>query len=188
MLNSYSWHWRRSVGLVATAFVAVFVLAACGGGEPAAPLERVVENAQIFTVEDLRGAGMKASKQYDVEDLPGGLDAWYGFIQNESGPQDIEVRFYASHGDAVSLGTDLAAEVSGDDAIIEEDEATWPVGYKDRQRMRSGGSADLAAWSGSVQTKYGDYVIFGNMVLLCEGTESDEALARCSALIDALQE
>jgi hypothetical protein len=163
---------------------AVFV--ACGSSEPAAPLERVIDHEQIFIVDDLRTAGMKASKQYNVTDLPGGVDAWYGFVQTESGPMDIEARFYASHADAVSLGTDLAEEVSGDDAIIEEDEMTWAVGYKDRQRMVSGGTADLAAWSGKRGPNYADFVIYGNIVLLCQGDEPDDSVKLCHQLITAL--
>jgi hypothetical protein len=176
----------RKYSLVTIVAVVTLALAGCGSSEPAAPLERVVDSAQIFTVEDLRGAGMKASKQYNVEDLPGGVDAWYGFVQNESGPQDVEVRFYASHGDAVALGTDLAAEVSGYDAVIEEDLTTWPVGYKDRQRLRSGGTADLAAWSGQRGPNYADFVIFGNMVLLCQGDDPEQSIALCHELIAAL--
>ena len=176
----------RKYSLVTIVAVVTLSLAGCGSSEPAAPLERVVDSAQIFTVEDLRGAGMKASKQYNVEDLPGGVDAWYGFVQNESGAQDVEVRFYASHGDAVALGTDPAAEVSGYAAAIEEDLTTWPVGYKDRQRLRSGGTADLAAWSGQRGPNYADFVIFGNMVLLCQGDDPEQSIALCHELIAAL--
>ena len=71
-------------------------------------------------------------------------------------------------------------------SLVWTETATWTVGLNDRKRLSSGGSADLAAWSGSVQTKYGDYVIVGNMVLLCEGTDSDAALSRCSAFVDAI--
>jgi hypothetical protein len=167
---------------------AVFLLAmsACGSSKSDVPLARVIDHPNIFMVDDLRTNGMKASKNYDVADLPGGVDAWYGFIQTESGPMDIEVRFYASHADAVALGTELAEEVSGDDANIEEETTTWVVGYKDRQRMRSGGTADLAAWSGKRGPNYGDFVIFGNMVLLCQGDDPEESLVVCHELITSL--
>ncbi len=176
---------HRFLGLSVVGLVIATALAACGGG-PDVPLERVIDNERIFTVDDLRTAGMKASKQYDVIDLPGGVDAWYGFIRTEPGPMDIEARFYASHADAVSFGTELAAEVSGEDAIIEEDSTSWSVGYKDRQRMRSGGTADLAAWSGQRGPNYADFVIFGNMVLLCQGDEPEQSIKLCHELITAL--
>ncbi|NQW21066.1 MAG: hypothetical protein HQ477_10175 [Chloroflexi bacterium] len=34
------------------------------------PLERVVDNGNQYTIADLEIAGIKASKQYDVTDLP----------------------------------------------------------------------------------------------------------------------
>jgi len=36
--------------------------------------------------------------------------------------------------------------------------------------------------------KYGDFVIFGNMVILCEGDDSGQSLERCELLLDALDE
>ena len=130
----------RVLFCVSIASVLTLVLAVCGSSDPVVTLQRVVDESRVFTVSDLRAAGMKASKQYQVDDLPGGIDAWYGFIQSETGPLDIEVRFYASHIDAAELGTALAEAVSGDDADIDEDTTPWTEGYKDRQRMRSGGS------------------------------------------------
>ena len=103
----------KRAGLVALIAIASITLVACGSGESEAPLERVIDNARVFTVDDLRAAGMKASKQYDVSELPGGVDAWYGFIRDDTGPKDVEVRFYASHADAVALGAALADEASG---------------------------------------------------------------------------
>ncbi|MBN4064965.1 hypothetical protein JYU04_04435 [Dehalococcoides mccartyi] len=180
-------NWRVNKRVVVAGFV-LFALAfvACGSSEPAAPLERVVDNDRYFVIEDLKAVGMKASKQYDVAELPFGEDAWYGFIQTDNGPLDIEVRFYASHFDAIEFGTDLAEEVSGDDADIDEDTTTWPVGNKDRQRMRSGGSSDLSAWSGKRGPNYADFVIYGNMVLLCQGDEPEISIETCYELIDAL--
>ena len=77
---------------------------------------------RISSVDDLKTAGYKTSKQYDVTDIP------------------------------------------------------WPY-------VGSSGTADLAAWSGKVGPKYGDYVVVGNMVLLCEGTDSATAMDRCNALL-----
>jgi len=166
--------------------VLVCTFLACGTGEPDLPLERVVDDARIFTVQELRTAGMKTSKQYDVSDLPEGVDAWYGFIKTDRGPMDIEVRFYANHADAVSFGTALAEEVSGVDADVDEETTTWLVGVKDRVRMKSGGTADLAAWSGQRRPNYADFVIFGNIVLLCQGDEPRQSVVVCHELIASL--
>ena len=176
----------RYARLVALITIAAITLGACGSGEPDAPLERVMDDARVFSVDDLRAVGMKASKQYDVSDLPGGVDAWYGFIRDATGPKDVEVRFYATHADAVALGTALADEASGDDALVDEETATWVVGVKDRIRLVSGGTADLAAWSGSRTPNYADFVIFGNMILLCQGDNPDESVDLCHELITAL--
>ena len=34
--------------------------------------------------------------------------------------------------------------------------------------------------------KYGDYVILGNVWMLCEGADSGQGLERCEALVDPL--
>ena len=169
-----------SVGVLVCTFLA------CGTGERDSPMERVVGDARIFTVKALRTAGMKTSKQYDVSDLPAGVDAWYGFIRTDSGPKDIEARFYASHADAVSFGTALAEEVSGADADVDEETTTWLVGVKERVRMKSGGTADLAAWSGQRRPNYADFVIFGNIILLCQGDEPRQSVEVCHELIASL--
>ena len=165
----------------------VSVINACASEEADITLERVIDSDQIFTVEILRSAGMKTSKQYDVTDLPGGVDAWYGFIKGVTGPKDIEARFYPSHQDAVELGAVLAEEVSGDDANVDEETTTWKEGVKNRSRMASGGAADLAAWSGKRKPNYGDFVIFGNMILLCQGDDPQQSIDVCYELIESIK-
>ncbi|MCH8223534.1 MAG: hypothetical protein IH868_09015, partial [Chloroflexi bacterium] len=160
---------------------------ACGsdGGASSAPpgQQQITVLGRIFSVDDLKSAGFKTSKQYDVTDLPGAVDAWFGFFKADGkNPIDYEVRFYGSHEDAIAFGVAPADEASGEDAKLDEGTTSWPVGLKDRKKLASGGTADLAAWSGKLQTKYGDFVVLGNMVLLCEGTNSEEALERCDAL------
>ncbi len=178
---------RRVAALGILAAVASLA-AACGsdgGATSDGPaLQQITASSRIFSVDDLKTAGYKTSKQYDVTDLPGAVDAWFGFFKADGkNPIDYEVRFYGSHEDAVAFGVALADEASGEDAKLEEENTSWAVGLKDRKKLASGGTADLAAWSGKVQTKYGDYVVLGNMVLLCEGNNSEEALERCDALL-----
>ena len=62
----------------------------------------------------------------------------------------------------------------------------WPEGYKHRQRMRSRGSSDLAAWSGQRGPNYSDFVIYGNMVLLCQGDTPADSVETCHELITAM--
>lgn len=172
--------------LVLTLFLISATLFACDSNQTETTLKQVIDDARTFTVEDLRTTGMKTAKQYDVSDLPGGIDAWYGFIKTSSGPMDIEARFYASHSEAISLGTSLAEEVSGEDANVDKETTTWLEGLKDRTRLSSGGTADLAAWSGQRRPNYADFVIFGNIVLLCQGDDSSQSVQVCHELIAAL--
>lgn len=185
--------WSRWAVIVAVPVAASFALAACGsGGDGASSAEesvqRVVASDRVYTADDLSGVGFKKSKRYNVDELPETLDALSGFW----GPdpydrKDFEVRFYGSHEDAVEYGTAPADEASGDDAKLDEETATWTEGLKDRRRMSSGGTDDLMAWSGSVVPKYGDYSIFANMVILCEGLNRAEAQETCTSLIAALE-
>ena len=62
---------------------------------------------------------------------------------------------------------------------------TWKEGANDRLRIIGGGSG-AEAFSGEA-ARYGDFVILGNVVLLCEGVDSVQTLDRCSALIEAVQ-
>ena len=179
-------HFRYFFFAVLTGF-SVLATSVCASEEVDISLERVIDSDQVFTVEILRSAGMKTSKQYDVTDLPGGIDAWYGFIKGATGPKDIEARFYATHQDAVEFGTVLADEVSGDDANVDKETTTWKEGVKNRSRMASGGAADLAAWSGKRKPNYGDFVIFGNMILLCQGDEPQQSVAVCYELIESIR-
>ncbi|MCI0804975.1 MAG: hypothetical protein J4N96_11075, partial [Chloroflexi bacterium] len=89
------------------------------------------------------------------------------------------------HEDAVQFGTAFADEATGEDAVLDEDDATWKEGIRDRRYFFAGLLGTHG--SGSVQAKYGGYVIYGNMVLLCEGANADHSLGRCAALIDALR-
>jgi len=34
--------------------------------------------------------------------------------------------------------------------------------------------------------KYGDYIIYGNMILLCEGYDSEVSMLNCSNIIEKL--
>lgn len=172
--------------LVLTLFLISATLFACDSNQTETTLKQVINDTRTFTVEELKTAGMKTAKQYDVSDLPGGIDAWYGFIKTSSGPMDIEARFYASHSEAISLGTSLAEEVSGEDANVDKETTTWLEGLKDRTRLSSGGTADLAAWSGQRRPNYADFVIFGNIVLLCQGDDSSQSVQVCHELIAAL--
>ncbi len=125
---------------------------------------------RLFSLDDFPPTGFKVATEYDVEGLTGASGAWFGFWRPPGLPtKEYEIRFYASHADAVEYGTALADEATGEDAILDEDEATWAEGIKDRRYFFAGPIGTHG--SGSVQAKYGGYAIYGNMVLLCEGAD-----------------
>lgn len=164
-------------------------IAACGGDGGASggieSFQKVTPSEQIFTIDDFKAVYFKTSKEYDVEGLTAATSAWLGFWKpGGSDAKEFEVRFYATHGDAVEHGTFFAEEGAGEDAILEPEDATWNEGVKDRRFYFA---APLSHGSGSVQPKYGGYVIYGNMVLLCEGANPEHSQDRCEALISAMQ-
>lgn len=171
-------------GLIFVAFVA------CGGSDGAAAqgesFQKVTPSEQFFTIDDFRESSFKVAKEYDVDGLTAATGAWFGFWRPEgSDAKEFEVRFYASHDDAVEYGTSFADEATGEDAVLDEDDATWKEGIRDRRYFFAGLLGTHG--SGSVQAKYGGYAIYGNMVLLCEGANAEHSLGRCAALIDALR-
>ena len=115
---------------------------------------------QTFTFDDYVAAGWKKSKQFPTDTVPGSEDIWYGFFNQK----DIEVRFYPTHDDAVTLGAESAA------------------GAIDQSFREGGqfGSSNRGAGSRAV-TKYKAYAIVGNTVMLCELD-----VATCQVLADAL--
>jgi len=187
-------HFRRRLLwaiVIAGALVAALAAAACAAeGEAAGEEEfrKVTPSERVYAIEDLFAAGFKESKQYDVEGLPAGTDAWSGFWG--PGPydrSDYEIRFYASHEDAVEYGTPLAEEVTGEEAQLHKDNPTWKEGAKDRWRSSSVVGLTRGLQSGRLGPKYVDFVIFANMAILSEGEDSAAALERCALLIDALR-
>ena len=186
----------RRVAAAAILATIIAALAACGSAaseeESAAPqrgtFQKILSSDRVFAADDLLDAGFKKSRRYDVEGLPEATGALSGFWGLDPySRKEFEVRFYVSHADAVEYGTAMAEEASGDDAELDEDTATWKEGIKDRKRLASGGSSDLAAWSGSVKPKYGDYSIFANMVILCEGLDAAQSMETCASFVEALR-
>ena len=137
----------------------------------------------IFSKTSFDGLEFKFSKEYDVSELPDALEAHYGFFQR----REFEIRFYPSNEIAKSSGIFFAEEATGEDAIIKKSDASWKEGIKDR--MTSG------AFGNKKNTpKYMDYVILGNMIVLCpiEISSSEigatEPLDNCRLLLSKLQE
>ena len=112
--------------------IAVIIFTGCGSSEETelVPLVDIVTDTErIFSIDDFKNIGYKQSKKYKVDDLPGATSAYYGFIKNKIDPDDqkidYEVRFYANHADAVSMGTEYVENATGEDGCISKDCALW---------------------------------------------------------------
>ena len=183
------WNFRRArygIFFAMSGLLAVVVLVACGNSaaDKTASFVKIRTAPADYAIEDLKIFGLKANKQYDVDGLPDGLDAWRGFWGLDPYERhDYEIRFYASHALAVSSGQQLAIDATGAEFTAKRDEQVWTEGVKDRWQAR--GVTDVSS-GGSRQAPgptYQDWAIVGNMVILCDGLDSEQAIIRCASLI-----
>jgi hypothetical protein len=166
---------------------ALLAFGACGTASTATsgPSQNVIPSDRLFAIEDFATTGFKVAKEYDVKGLTAATGAWFGFWRPDgSAAKEYEIRFYASHADAVALGTSFAEEATGEGANLDEETATWKEGIRDRRYFFAGPIGSHG--SGAVRAKYGGYAIYGNMILLCEGANRGHSLDRCDSLIDAI--
>jgi hypothetical protein len=167
--------------------LAVFGCSSGSGNEEITLVDQVTDSEQIFTIEDFKQIGFKQSKKYKVEDLPGATSAFYGFIKNKLDPKDdkidFEIRFYANHADAVQMGTEPVVNATGVDACVDKYCALWKEDLKQRVMLAELGVASFHAGSGKVIPKYYNYVIYGNMIIMCPGWTEEDAMERCSKTV-----
>ncbi len=188
---------QRSTGIVLAlllglaALLAVSISIACGsddGGDAAdgAPAQDAVDPRirsadGTYSIDDLKTAGVKANKDYDVEALPGADAAWR-VIYNRL---DYEVRFYPDHQTLLDEGIPYAEHVTGDDAVVIGDDVIWEEGAKDRRRCSR--DADTPHSGCAYSPRYWDYIVVGNMILMCEGLESKQSIENCDNLLKELE-
>ena len=155
--------------------------------------EKVKENIMdgsydnlFLSKESFEKIGFKFNKDYNVENLPDAVSAVYGFWGLKSFDRlAYELRFYPSNKVAKESGIFYAEEVTGSDAILKKSEASWKEGIKDRSGT---------TFFGTISSKYMDYVILGNMIVLCpiEMSSSEigatEPLDNCRLLLSQLPE
>ena len=147
-----------------------------GGGDP-----RIRSTEGTYTIDNLKAAaGVKANKDYDVEELPGADAAWR-IIYNRL---DYEVRFYPDHQTLLDEGIPYVEHVTGDDAVVIGDDVIWEEGAKDRRRCSR--DADTPHSGCAYSPRYWDYVVVGNMILMCEGLESKQSIDNCNNLLEQL--
>ncbi|MBI4219900.1 MAG: hypothetical protein HY682_07155 [Chloroflexi bacterium] len=181
----------QRIRIVTAIAVAMATLAGCdpeaqGPREPATAPGAVVTMPKTshpdrtYTVEDLRLAGWKPVRQYDISGLPHATEAWHGFL----GQIEFEARFYSNHADAIAYGTEWAEAVTGPNATVFGPGVRWEEGARDRRRYNAPTGTH---GSGSYTPRYGDFVIAGNIVLLCDGADSVAALLNCQSFLAHLK-
>ena len=164
----------------------LILIGACGEKSQNKSYEVITPSDRIFTFEDLESVGFKKSKEYNVDGLEGAKGALYGFWATDKGQKEYELRFYPSHAIAVSSGEPLAQEVTGKNGKIKKSEVTWKEGVTERRQITDSGNTEDSNWN-KVISKHGNYSIYGNIVMLCEGPEII-SMEVCWKLISALEE
>ena len=157
---------------------------AAAGDSSSVLANRILTPTGNFTLDDLVAAGFKKSKTYDVSELPSAVEVHYGFYGVDPyNRQDFEARFYATHEDAVSIGVEWADEGSGPNAILLASDQRWDEGLRERRICAANGGHHIGRCTNA---KYGDYVILGNMILMCQGKDVSESRGNCDALTKAM--
>ena len=175
---------QTSMKKILVMFLIFLVLVgACGEKTQNKSYEVITPSNRIFTFEDLDSIGFKKNKEYNVDGLIGATKAINGFWAPDKDRKEYELRFYPAHAIAVSSGESLAQEVTGFDGKIKKSEVTWKEGAKERRQITD----SVYATRNKVVAKHGNYAIYGNVVMLCEGPEII-SLEVCWKLINALRE
>ena len=174
--------------IVLTLLSIALAVTACGSSPDSANeneiVAKITPSETIFSLESLTDVGFKKGKTFDVEGLTGAITAYLGFWGLD--PYDrknYEARFYPSHADAVEFGTIFADERTGPDAVIKTGETMWEEGAKDARACTRSAGGDS---SNCRISKYGDYIIYGNMILICQGRDSTTSLEQCALLLEQI--
>ena len=174
-------HLRESRAALFVSFLLLVLISApaCGsGGSPESSFLKINPDPTIHDLESFDPAGFKKAKEYDVAELPDAVGVYMGYYTPAgSEPIQYEIRVYPDHLSAIDSGVSYAAEVTGPDALLRSADVRWDVGTKDR---RGGG-----AFRDGLTPLYADFAVVGNLILLCEGRDSDQSLSRCAALLSA---
>jgi len=155
-------------------------------GEATALIPKVIALDTVFTFDDFLAAGFKKGREYNVEGLEAATAAYYGFYGADPyDRQEYEVRLYESHADALEYGIPMADEVTGEGAMLRDDNVTWHEGLKDRRQCLGLGTHSHHTHSCNT-AKHADYVVRGNFVLLCQGLEVGVSQQHCKDLLDVM--
>ena len=169
-------------------FIIILILGCTKSNENIQILSKITSSDKKFSLVDFKNIGFKKSKNYNVKELPEATAVYYGFIKNNEGkPEDYEIRFYENHNNAINYGKKYADNATGKEACIEKDCVLWKEDLKHRQKI----SEPFLHMSGSAGNgipiaKYLNYVVYGNIILMCPGYDQEDALLKCSTIVDKL--
>jgi len=168
---------RFRFALLVISILSLVVVSACGSdGESDSGFSKVQTDSVFRDLGSFDVARFKKTKTYDVDELPGAVAAYMGYYKPAgSEPVQYELRMYPDHATAIANGVTYAEEVTGADALLRSVDVRWEDGTKDR---RGGGAS-----RGGLTPVYGDFAVFGNVIILCEGRDSIQSLDRCEALL-----
>ena len=182
---------RLLILLLAIAALSI-VAVACGSdsdgasSSPDGPIAKIDTTERIYTADDIINAtNFKHNDDYDVEGLDGAVAAIYGFYGVDPyNRQEYEARFYPDHATAMIQGVDFANEATGAEAVLLKDIQRWDEGISDRRQCAGNGGHH----SGKCDNpKYFDYVVVGNMVLMCQGKDTATSHQACADLMSVVQ-
>ena len=190
---------RRQIIAMLILAAAALLVAACGtdsdgaaAGGGATTKEdlvgtRKIDPDRIITFDDFNAIGFKKSKTYDVSELPGAQEGYYGFWGLDPYDRDdFEFRIYNSQAEAIELGNQRASERTWPNALLTGDTANWQVGIKDARKCE--GVAGQSQWAATCTIpKYYDYMFVGNIILFCPGAAVDVAQENCDELLEEMQ-
>ena len=188
-----------------------FALISCGGGSDSSSnasssaeviFEQVEDSEKLYSLDDFIAIGYKKGKAVKEDKLMNGMvKAYWGFwkvpYKDWSGKDmiDYELRFYASHSDAVSIGENSADLRTGENAQIRKKStddpkavhpigADWPELLKEARECQGDGGHHTGA---CIIPKYADYKIFGNVIILGQGADLEESHKNINLMVDGLK-
>lgn len=104
----------------------------------------VVRDGDTFNTDTFVNAGWKKSKEFSTETVPESSAIWYGFYKS----QDVEIRFYSSHADALGPGVESASAAVS--------------------RVSNSNLQGNAIFASGQRAQYNDFMVAGNAVILCQ--------------------
>jgi len=165
--------------------LSILFIFSCSNNDDEKVKENIMDGSYdnlFLSKESFEKIGFKFNKDYNVENLPDAVSAVYGFWGLKSFDRlAYELRFYPSNKVAKESGIFYAEEVTGSDAILKKSEASWKEGIKDRSGT---------TFFGTISSKYMDYVIFGNVIVLCPSEKSSavsgvsDPILNCSNMLN----